>query len=1193
MANHPSDPLKPEPEARDPEDAPLRSIDQAATEVAGASGLVHLAGTAGAATAAFAHALLVRSAEPVVVLATDSNAAEKMAENLEALSDGRARVVALPAPEASPFDGVRSDRRVTLARAAALSAIDRGAFDFLVVTPGAWVRRCASSQALASVTRSIRVGDELDFRSLSRDLDAGGYLRAPVVEDPGSFAIRGALLDVWPPGLAEPVRIELFGDEVETLRSFDPETQRGTGSLEELILPPAREAIVTRQSAARARELVQSLCDAVNLPSTKARPLLDDVEAGKLFVGSDAFLPAYGALTPLYERIPEGATLLVEDPPRIAELVRDAIAQAAVARTARSESPHFAVEDHYLTDAELDTSLERTRRTVACHRTVVAGSPSGDAWSDLEVAPLSTPNLAARDQSELAGRLNRARHGGGRHAGLDPLVDELRAWLDAGLDVTLTARVSTQADRLATLLEHRGLEVERTPEKLGSPAFAGRLRVVTAPLGSGAVIEASGRVLLTEEEIFGRRQHRAARKTGARAVQAALDDLRSLNPGDFVVHVEHGIGRYLGLEHRLVGEHYVDLLVVEYRGGDKLFLPVYRLNQIQKFTGTDGTPKIDRLGGLTFAKTKAKVKKKVRQMADQLLTLYAERAQVRRPPLPEPDDEYAAFEAAFPHEETPDQAGAIAEVLDDLQKDTVMDRLVCGDVGFGKTEVALRAAFLSAMAGRQVALLCPTTVLAQQHYQTFADRLEGTGAEVRPLSRFQSKAHQTETLAGLKNGSVDVVVGTHRMLSKDVHFKNLGLLVIDEEQRFGVTHKERIKQLRTHVDVLTLSATPIPRTLSMSVGGLRDMSVISTPPQDRRAIRTLTSQFDEELIRSAIERELSRGGQVFYVYNRVEGIYERAARLQRLMPELRIAVGHGKMTERELEKTMLGFVRGDFDVLVATAIVESGLDIPRANTILIDRADMFGLSQLYQLRGRVGRSSERAYCYLLVPPPSKMSDEARSRIEALERYTELGSGFHIATLDMELRGAGELLGADQSGFMTSVGFDLFCQMLEDATAELSGREVVHDVDPELSIDVEALLPEDYVEDVGVRLSLYKRYSAATSEEEVAAISDEIAERFGRPPPEAKRLAEMMRLKTELRRFKVLGCTATPRSVTLHLRDDTPLTPQKLVELIAQQSDKYSLSPDGRITRRVSAREALESGLEHAGVMVRELAEWAG
>ncbi len=737
------------------------------------------------------------------------------------------------------------------------------------------------------------------------------------------------------------------------------------------------------------------------------------------------------------------------------------------------------------------------------------------------------------------------------------------------------------------------------------------MSVVVGKLSRGVVLAADGLVLVTEEEIFGGRARREkSRAASGEAARSFMEDLRSLAVGDYVVHVDHGIGKYQGLVHKEIGGLTVDLLVVEYDAGDKLYLPVYRLNQLQKYSGGEGAPpKIDRLGGQTFAKTKSRAKKAIRQMADELLRLYAERRAQTRPALPAMDDDYRAFEATFPFDETPDQGKAIDDVQHDLSEERPMDRLVCGDVGFGKTEVAIRAAFRVAMAGKQVAVLCPTTVLAQQHFRTFEQRLRDYPIRIAPLSRFQTDKEQRETLLAAKEGKVEIIIGTHRLLSKDVHFKDLGLLVVDEEQRFGVAHKERIKQLRAHVDVLTLTATPIPRTLQMAVGGMRDLSLITTPPADRRAVRTIVTRYEEAILGEAVRRELARGGQVFYVYNRIEGIYERAQRLQTMVPEARIAVGHGQMVTRGsrrasqqesstraegadrlesvLEKTMIDFVDGKYDVLVATAIVESGLDIPRANTILIDRADLFGLSQLYQLRGRVGRSKERAYCYLIVPPIDSMSDEARSRIEAIERHTELGSGFQIASLDLELRGAGDVLGGEQSGTVATVGFDLFCRMLEEAVHELRGEEIVHEVDPELSFDVVALLPETYVPDVGVRLSLYKRLASAVDEAHVSDIAEEMENRFGAPPNEAKRLVELMSLKTELRRMRVLGCEATARLVTMHLREDTPLDPKKVTDLIRAPKSPYRLTPDMRLTRRF---DGVKNAVENVEAVLTDLSK---
>ncbi|MEJ7731729.1 MAG: transcription-repair coupling factor [Polyangiaceae bacterium] len=818
---------------------------------------------------------------------------------------------------------------------------------------------------------------------------------------------------------------------------------------------------------------------------------------------AEGFLPAFVDLEPVASYLGDDALILLEDPALLTRTLRDELGRAGADEGAKAREAHFPRHSFYLDEAEVAAWLG-ARSVLALHRTAVVGRPEVEGSMErFETADADAPSMASSDQADLERAIKGARAAGGKGAALDPMVRRVRAWQEAGLRVVLAARAETQVERLVSLLRHRDVAVRA---KLGAfdPALLDGAQgegdraalCVVGSLARGVVAPGERLALVTEEEIFGARVHRrAARAPSEQKARAFLEDLRSLSVGDFVVHAEHGIGRYLGLSHRTVGGVAVDLIAVEYAGGDKLYLPVYRLNQIQKFSGSEGAPRLDRLGGQTFSRTKGKVEKNVRQLADHLLRIYAERRAAPGEAIPSADDDYRAFEATFPFDETPDQARAILDVEHDLESQQPMDRLVCGDVGFGKTEVAIRAAFRVANAGKQVAVLCPTTVLAQQHFLNFQARMASYPIEVRAMSRFQTKQEQDEVSRGLRDGKVDVVIGTHRLLSKDVHFKRLGLLVVDEEQRFGVTHKERIKALKTNVDVLTLSATPIPRTLQMAVTGLRDMSIITTPPVDRRAIRTIVTRPDETVIRDAVVREIDRGGQVFYVYNRVEGLYERAARLQELVPTARIAVAHGQMSEQALEQAMLDFVEGRFDVLCSTAIIESGLDIPRANTMIVDRADMFGLSQLYQLRGRVGRSKERAYAYLVVPPQNAMTDEARSRIEALERHTELGSGFQIASLDLELRGSGDLLGGEQSGNVASVGFEMFCQMLDEAVHELRGDPIVHDVDPELSFDVDALLPDDY-SDVGVRLSLYKRLASAGSVDEVADLASEMEDRFG-------------------------------------------------------------------------------------------------
>jgi len=1151
----------------------------------------HVSGARGAGAPLIARFAAHALERPVLYVAPDAESADAAAHDLRHLLGEprlgldlprgpvpRSAVQLLLPSEASPYEQAHPERRAVMRRASTLAALAAGPpFTFLVTSAAGLVRRLAPPAPLRAAALELKPEMSVDLRELAAALARAGYQRNPIVEDPGCIAVRGGLLDVWAAGESSPVRVELAGDTVVTLRRFDPDTQRTSESIERLWLPPATDLLLSAETKERASAQLRALCDAANFPSGKTRRLLEDLVDGHSLFGAEGFLPACYPLVTLWDYLPEGCWTLIERPADVVAGIASALERAEQSYERHREVPRFPVHELFASTDEVIARLEATS-VVLAHPTSVASAAPPVGLAALELCPLDTPTLDFRDQGEL----ERAMSQQGGHHTLAPLIRALGSWRDQGLRVVFTARTETQARRLSSLLADRDVA-------LGDAGGPGQVAVSIGGLSRGVVAESLGLVLVTEEEVFGKRAHRAApRKQTARA---ALEDLRALAPGDFVVHVEHGIGRYLGLENKLVGTGAsVDLLIVEYRGGDKLFVPVYRMNQIQKLSGGDASTRLDRLGGQTFAKTKAKVKRKVRDIADELLSLYAQRAAIDRRSMPPIDADYLAFEAAFPFEETADQASSIADIMSDLERPKVMDRLVCGDVGFGKTEVALRAAFRHVMAGNQVALLCPTTLLANQHYQTVQRRFAEYPVRIDMLSRFRSKKGQTDTAMALRAGNVDIIVGTHRLLSKDVHFKRLGLLIVDEEQRFGVAAKERIKQLKKDIDVLTLSATPIPRTLQLALGGLSDLSIIATPPPDRRAVRTTTARYDDSLVQSVIERELDRGGQVYYVYNRVEGIAERAARIQALVPRARVAVGHGQLSEALLERTMLNFVQGDTDVLVATAIVESGLDIPRANTLIVDRADLFGLAQLYQLRGRVGRSSERAYCYLLVPAPSELSDEARMRVDALTRYTELGSGLQIAELDLELRGSGNFLGSEQSGAVQSVGFDLFCQMLEEATHELRGEPVEHEVDPEISVDIEALLPEDYVPEVGVRLSLYKRLAGASDEARVTELAIEIEDRFGSLPSSAQNLIELMRLKAELRRLRVLSCEASARAVTLHLRDDTPLDTKKIARWAVERPEIYRVTPHGQVVRRATERERSSGGLELARRMLREIAE---
>jgi transcription-repair coupling factor (superfamily II helicase) len=1167
-------------------------------------------GVRGAGTAWLAVALQRTACAPLVLVAADASAAQRLALDVEhfwrftapqgaavAAVAAVAPIAVLLAPEHGPYEPVQADRRATLVRLDTLALLARSAPAFVVTTASALLRRWIPPSAVRDATRTLRRGDLIDWDELVRDLVAQGYRRQALVEDAGTFAVRGGLIDLWPARDREPTRLELIGDELQRLTHFDPETQLTTAPVEAVVLPPAAELLLPTPAAqAELSAKLRELCDSAQYPSSKARRLIQDVVEGRTLLGVSDYLPAAYPLVSLDAYLDRSTFWLIEDPSACVAQLNTELKRTFLRFSAPSELPRFPEEAFYCTPAELLASIE-THAHLCVHASAVHGSAPKDSLEQLEFVGSNALEVELHDQSELARALE-AGLGERKVRSLAPLANQIRDWQGLGFSIALTAHTHTQGERLAELLRARGLRV-RGEDGLGpadalildSSAPGPEVRVEVGPLTRGLIALAERRVYVTEHEVFGKRAERVTPTSSPKSPAGGLDDLRALKPGDAVVHVEHGVGRYLGLEHKSVGGGTsVDLLVVEYRDGDKLYVPVYRMNQIQKLGAADQSVKLDRLGGVSFAKTKAKVKRRVRDMADALLALYAERANVTRRALDSRDGTYLEFEAAFPYEETTDQASAISDVMRDLAEPRVMDRLICGDVGFGKTEVALRAAFRHILAGNQVALLCPTTILASQHFKTAERRFEGQAVRMDLLSRFRSKNAQTASVLALRQGQTDLVVGTHRLLSKDVHFKRLGLLIVDEEQRFGVAAKERIKQLKKDVDVLTLSATPIPRTLQLAIGGLQDLSVIRTAPPSRRAVRTVTAGFDEPLIQQAVERELDRGGQVYYVHNRIEGLYERARRLQELVPRARVAVGHGQMNADQLERTMVAFTQGDADVLVATAIVESGLDIPRANTLIVDRADLFGLAQLYQLRGRVGRSSERAYCYLLVPPPSQMSDEARMRIEAIARHTELGSGLQLAELDLELRGAGDFLGAEQSGVVQSVGFELFCEMLREATAELRGETVQLDCDPEISLDLEALLPESYVAEVGVRLSLYKRLASAPDERRVSELAVELENRFGPLPRPAQNLVELMQLKASLRALRALSCEASARAVTLHLRHDTPLDVTRLMRLAAESSATYRVTPEGRVVRRPNAREAGLSGLNLASRLVAELSD---
>ena len=1130
------------------------------------------------------------SQRPLVVIARDGAAAQAMARDLNfflpptaAHDDPTAppRVMLLPEIEVSPWAEVSPDRRAILRRMATLFRLSQGlAGEVLVTSAAGFARRVVPRASFAELVDVLQVEQEIDRDRTLSLLSRGGYTRAPVVEDPGTFAVRGAVIDLFVPLYRFPLRLELFGDLVESIRFFDPTTQRTLRPVTEVFIHPVRETIVTRD--ARPRERLLEAADHAAHPSARTRAMLEQIEAGEDFFGVEALVPVFHErMAPLGEYLPPGATLLVDEPDAVFATVEEELSRGENAYHQRLAEHRlvFPPADFFLSAAELRAQFSAAR-TVETRALELAG----------DLAPALRPEVGSN--TELSQELKRAMAEKHEHL-LRPLVDRLEQLEGDGVRAILVSPSLQHGERLESLLKGYGLKphLHRAvgPVNVLGDAQPGGLEIRIGPLVQGFYLPGDGVAVITESEIFGEKATR--RPTKERKLSAAAEaSFKDLEVGGFVVHKLHGVGTYRGLKRLPVGASErarrgsateeassgavrdsasIDFLHLEYEGG-ALYLPVWRLDEVQRYLGAEGVkPKIDRLGGLSWAKTRSKVSAEVKKLAEDLLQIYAQRLA-----LPghgyrlERDAEqlFQEFEALFPFEETVDQQRAIDDVIGDLDQERPMDRLVCGDVGYGKTEVAMRAAVKVTLGGKQVVVLAPTTVLVEQHANTFAERLKDFPIKVASLSRFKTRAEQTEVLRGLAEGKIDIVVGTHRLLSADVRFKDLGLLVIDEEHRFGVSHKERLKAMRTQIDCLTMSATPIPRTLHMALSGIREISIITTPPADRLAIRTLLARYDDQLVSEGIKRELARGGQIFFVHNRVEDIHKWSAKLRELIPELRVRVGHGQMPPEELEQVMVDFVDHKCDVLVCTTIIESGLDIGRANTLFVNRADTFGLAQLYQLRGRIGRAKERAYCYLLIPPESTLSSEAKQRLAVLQKFTELGAGFQIASHDLEIRGAGDLLGAKQSGTIAAVGFELYTQMLEEAVAELRGESIVQERDPELTCDLAGYIPDDYLPDTAQRLDFYKRLSSARDEEQVGALVAELGDRYGTAPPEVEVLAEIMIVKGLGRRLRATAIELSESRLALGLADDTPLLPEKVMELVNTKRSPWRLTPDMRLSR---------------------------
>jgi transcription-repair coupling factor (superfamily II helicase) len=1022
---------------------------------------------------------------------------------------------------------------------------------------------------LASLRLTLTPGREYPRGELLGRLTALGYQRVPLVEERGTFAVRGDLLDLYPPTSPTPVRLTFFGDELEELRPFEALTQRtGAERLDGLELFPARELILSGEHLATFCARLRERCDELELPRSVREALLSEAREGLLAPGREQLLPYnYPALDTLFEHLGK-VRWLVLDPAAVTGAADElaALVSAGAARQPGRGEVFAPAEAFYLTPAELEARLQAAPRFDLA---------SLQVYRLADAPPLY--RVMVHGNADL--RPDHQAHNGT----LAPLVSRLRVWQEEGWRVLLVCHQEGQAERLRDLLEPSGLALRWLPGLPAGGTVPPGLALTVGPLAAGFCHADEKLAIVTDDEIFGPRTHRRVRRRDRRVFESTLADLR---PGHFVVHADYGIARYHGLLHLSAGGSEGDFLHLEYAGDDRLYLPVERIEKVQKYVADGGVPRLDKMGSGSWEKAKLKARAAVEELARDLLHIQARRQLAEGFRYTPPDRLYREFEAAFPYEETPDQLAAIEAVLTDLQSGKPVDRLICGDVGYGKTEVAIRAAFKVVLDGRQVAVLVPTTVLARQHLETFRQRLADFPVTCEMVSRFRTAAEQKAILTRVAEGRIDILIGTHRLLQADVRFKNLGLVVVDEEQRFGVSHKERLKKLRAEVDLLTLTATPIPRTLHLSLTGIRDLSIIDTAPVDRQAIRTYVTRFDEDLIRDAILRELKRGGQVYFVHNRVQTIEAMADFLRTLVPQVRIGVGHGQMNEAVLEKAMLDFIEGRTDLLLCTAIIENGLDIARANTIIIDRADTFGLAQLYQLRGRVGRSHVRAYAYLLIPGEGVLTHDARERLKVLQEQTELGAGFRIARHDLELRGAGDLLGARQAGQIAAIGFELYTELLEETVNELQGQAFDARIDPEVRLGLSAYLPESYVADPNQRLVLYRRMAAAVDEEELYAAGDELRDRYGHLPAPAQLLLEVMKLRVLMKQLRVELAEYDGQTLTFAFPPTTRVTPEQIMALLARP-ERYRFSPDYRLSVRLG-RVPVEEVLAAAKKELRAL-----
>ncbi len=1113
----------------------MNSIDNILHKLGAGEKSFRIEGLRDSSSKAFFIARLYQAtSKPLTIITAGQDEAEGLLSDINIflnlnseLQTPNSKLYYFPPWETLPYEPISPHKDISGERLKVLSSVIESDGKFILLIPvESIIQRIIPKVVLRETILRFGVKDSLERDVISEYLITGGYKNSDIVEDKGEFSIRGGILDVYPPDSDNPFRIEFMGDEIESIREFDSATQRSIKDVKEIKIVPARELIITEDRIQKAED-------------RNIKIITDRIKAGLSIPGIERLAPYfYENMDTLFDYVPSDAIVILDEPSYV----------------------HKKIEDFWqLIEKEYEQSIQRKELSPLPTKLYL---PEDELKKRLEAG--ITIQLAALSLSEeTIPPLPPLLKGGMGGFDIKPVeqfkgnfdlfLEGINKWLGDGFRIIIITHTDGQAERLKEILSENelGAEIEKGASDFTrtlDPLNPRPLQIVIGKLSRGLVISSERLVFITEEDIFGpsrklKREKRAKRES----FSIGLGDLKI---GDYVVHVDYGIGQYIGTKDISADGVFEEFLDIEFADSEKLYIPMEKLKFIQKYTGSGSvTPPLDKLGGTSWAKTKERIKKSIMEMARDLLKIYATREIVKGFAFTPDAHWHREFADSFEYVETEDQLQAIQDVIADMEKDKPMDRLICGDVGYGKTEVAMRAAFKSVFDGRQVAFLVPTTILAQQHFQTFTDRFHLFPMKIDVLSRFKTKREQEKIIKGLEEGSIDVVIGTHRMLQKDIKFKDIGLLIIDEEQRFGVTHKEKLKKLRESVDVLTLTATPIPRTLHMSLMGVRNLSVIETPPQNRLAIKTFVRQFGDEIIKQAIMREMDREGQTFFVHNRVESIYPMAKYLQGIIPNVRLGIIHGQMDERDMEDVMLKFINKEHDVLLCTTIIESGLDIPAANTIIINRADKLGLAQLYQLRGRVGRERHQAYAYLLIPGEDVLSETARKRLLAIEELSDLGAGFKLAARDMEIRGAGNILGDAQSGHISAVGFDLYCKLMEETVKELKGEPPEESIEPSMRLSMKGYIPKEYISDLNQRLDIYKRIDMLERVEDVGRLKDELLDRYGSMPEPVDVLLSTVELKILSKNLKIEKVDMSGDIITLTFNKGTPISAERIMEFV--------------------------------------------